>query len=134
MTFIDTNVLVYAVDGKEKSKQPPASEIVTRAIDGDGFLVSAQVLNEFANIALGKLKMTVSEVRDFVSIFSRINVVPLAAEWTDRALHIKDRYGIQFFDSLLVAAAEANGCDIILTEDLADGQMYGTVKAINPFK
>lgn len=134
MTFIDTNVLVYAVDGKEKTKQPPASEIVAKAIDGDGFLVSAQVLNEFANIALGKLKMTVPEVRDFVSMFSRINVVPLATAWTDRALYIKDRYGIQFFDSLLIAAAEANGCDEILTEDLTDGQTYCGVRAVNPFK
>ena len=42
-------------------------------------------------------------------------------------------FGTQFFDSLLLVAAE-NGCDTILTEDLNDGQMYGTVKAVNPFK
>ena len=31
-------------------------------------------------------------------------------------------------------AAQENGCDEILTEDLNDGQMYGSVKAVNPFK
>ena len=134
MTFLDTNVLGYAVDGKETTKQPLARAIVARAIDGNGFLVSAQVLNEFSNIALGKLKMTIPEVRDFVSMFSRINVVPLAKEWTDRALQIKMRYGIQFFDSLIIAAAEANGCAEIFSEDLTDGQVYCGVKAVNPFR
>lgn len=35
---------------------------------------------------------------------------------------------------LLLAAAEANGCDEIWTEDLSDGQTYCGVKAVNPFK
>ena len=44
------------------------------------------------------------------------------------------RYELQFYDSLLLATAEALGCDEFLTEDLNDGQMYGSVKAVNPFK
>lgn len=134
MTFLDTNILVYSVDGNELVKQPIASAIVAHAIDRGGFLVSAQVLNEFSNIGLLKLKLAVSEVREFVAMFSRIPNVPLAAAWTDRALQIKSRYGIQFFDSLILAAAEANGCDEILTEDLADGHVYCGVRAVNPFK
>ena len=132
MIFLDTNVLVYSVDGNEPVKQEKASQIVARAVDAGDFVLSAQVLNEFSNIALGKLKMTIPEVRDFVSIFSRIAVVPLAATWTDRALQIKERYGIQFFDSLLVAAAEATGCSEIWTEDLASGQTSCGVNAVNP--
>lgn len=134
MTFLDTNVLIYSVDGKEPIKQPTARAIVAKAIDEGGFLLSAQVLNEFSNIALGKLKMTIPEVRDFISMFSRIGTVPLATDWTDKALLIKERYGIQFFDSLLLVAASENGCNKILTEDLADGQFYCGVKAVNPFK
>ena len=129
MTFLDTNVLVYSIDGKDPAKQVVAREIVVSAVRGDGFLISAQVLNEFSNIALLKLKLSVEEVRKFVSFFSRIGVV-----WTDAALLLKQRYETQFFDSLLLAAAQENGCDEILTEDLNDGQMYGSVKAVNPFK
>ena len=51
-----------------------------------------------------------------------------------RALEIKSLYGVQFYDSLMLSAAESAGCDEILTEDLNDGQMYGSVKAVNPFK
>ena len=134
MTFLDTNVLVYSIDGKDPAKQVVAREVVVSAVRGGGFLISAQVLNEFSNIALLKLKLSVEEVRKFVSFFSRIGVVSLESRWTDAALLLKQRYETQFFDSLLLAAAQENGCDEILTEDLNDGQMYGSVKAVNPFK
>ena len=134
MTFLDTNVLVYSIDGKDPAKQVVAREIVVSAVRGGGFLISAQVLNEFSNIALLKLKLSVEEVRKFVSFFSRIGVVSLESRWTDAALLLKQRFETQFFDSLLLAAAQENGCDEILTEDLNDGQMYGSVKAVNPFK
>ena len=134
MTFLDTNVLVYAVDQKAPLKQAKARDVIFGAIGGHDFVVSAQVLNEFSNIALLKLKMSVPEVRKFVSIFRRMHVVSLNVEWTDRALAIKEMYGIQFFDSLLLAAAEASGCDEFWTEDLNDGQMYCGIKAVNPFK
>ena len=134
MTFLDTNVLIYSVDGKDLAKQAIARDIVVSAVRGGGFLMSAQVLNEFSNIALLKLKLSVEETRKFVSFFSRISVISIESRWTDVALLLKQRYDIQFFDSLLLVAAQENGCDEILTEDLNDGQMYGRVRAVNPFK
>ena len=134
MTFLDTNVLIYSVDGKDLAKQAIARDIVVSAVRGGGFLMSAQVLNEFSNIALLKLKLSVEETRKFVSFFSRISVMSIESRWTDVALLLKQRYDIQFFDSLLLVAAQENGCDEILTEDLNDGQMYGRVRAVNPFK
>ena len=71
---------------------------------------------------------------DVLEIFEKIKTVPVLPEWTRRALEIRERYTLQFYDSLLLAAAEANGCDEILTEDLNDGQAYCGVRAVNPFK
>lgn len=51
-----------------------------------------------------------------------------------RGLEIKRRYQLQFYDALMVSAAERAGCDEIYTEDLNDGQLYCGVKAVNPFK
>ena len=67
------------------------------------------------------------------------NVLIYAAEDTQadkfaRACDIKERYDLQFYDALLLAAAQANGCAEFWSEDLNDGQMYGSVKAVNPFK
>ena len=133
MTFLDTNILVYSVDGKDPVKQGIARKILIEALVSREYLISAQVLNEFSNIALLKLKMSIQEVCRFVEIFGQINVVSIDRSWTDKALSLKEKFGTQFFDSLLLVAAEENGCDTILTEDLNDGQMYGSVKAIDPF-
>jgi predicted nucleic acid-binding protein len=115
-------------------KQVIARDLIAAALDNQQYSITLQVLNEFANVALAKLSMTEDEVCDFISYFRNVRVQMPKPEWTDRALAIRKQYGIQFYDSLLLAAAEASGCDEILTEDLNDGQTYCGIKAINPFK
>ena len=70
--------------------------------------------------------------------FLDTNVLVYAADDTDVAKHgrarIKVRYGLQYYDSLLLATAEANGCEEFCSEDLNDGQTYCGIKAVNPFK
>lgn len=134
MTFIDSNVLVYSVDKRNSGKRQIAREIVSAAVDNPTFVISQQVLNEFANVSLKKLSMTIDEVRECIEEFVNIYVAEQRLDWTCKALDIKKQYGIQFYDSLLLAAAAANGCNEILTEDLTDGQTYCGVKAVNPFK
>ena len=51
-----------------------------------------------------------------------------------RALQIQDRYGISFWDALIVHSAEVSKTAVLYSEDLSDGQMYGTVRVVNPFK
>ena len=134
MKFIDTNVLVYFVDGRNQTKQSIARTVIADAIGNPEYAMSLQVLNEFANVSLKKLGMTEDEVRQYVEAFQSIRVVFQQSGWTVRALEIRKQYGLQFYDSLLIAAAEASGCDEFLTEDLNDGQMYCGIKAVNLFK
>lgn len=133
MTFLDTNILVYAIDSRNLEKQRIAREIVFVAEGSNEYIVSAQVLNEFANVAIRKLSLPFEQTMAFVHKYEAIRTVPVLSEWTAHALEIMKCYGIQFFDALLLAAAEANGCDKILTEDLSDGQVYCGVRAVNPF-
>ena len=134
MKFIDSNVFIYVADDTDVVKQRVARSIVRDAITTLGFMVSAQVINEFCAVSHRKLKKSTDEVYGFLEIFERIKTVPVLPEWTRRALEIRERYNLQFYDSLLLAAAEANGCDEIYTEDLSDGQVYCGIKAVNPFK
>ena len=134
MTFIDTNVVVYASDPSDSRKNELAVEILADAFDNDQYVISSQVLNEFVNTALSKLKKSDEEVVGHLRQLKTMRVVPVSAEWLERAVEIRSRYDLQFYDSLLLAAAEALGCDVFLSEDLNDGQMYGSVKAVNPFK
>ena len=134
MKFLDSNILIYAADDAQTDKFARACDIVDAAVHGNGFVISAQVLNEFSSVMYRKLKKTDEEVRELVLIAQNIKTVPVLPEWTQLAIDIKARYGIQFYDSLLLAAAQANGCEEFWSEDLNDGQMYGSVKAVNPFK
>ena len=97
-------------------------------------MISAQVLNEFASVMYRKFKKPDDEVEDLLLVLEAINTVPLNPKLTRRAIEIKKRYGLQFYDSLLLATAEANGCDEFWSEDLNDGQVYCGMKAVNPFK
>ena len=134
MTFIDTNVVVYASDPSDARKNELAVEILADAFDNDQDVTSSQVLNEFVNTALNKLKKSNEEVVGHLRQLKTMRVVPVSAEWLERAVEIRSRYDLQFYDSLLLAAAEALGCDKVLSEDLNDGQMFGSVKAVNPLK
>lgn len=134
MRFIDTNVLVYFVDVRNDVKQRRARSILVEALGSHDYVISIQVLNEFANIALKKLQLTEDETKAYIEAFKSIGTLRPRVEWTSRALEIRKRYMIQFYDAMLLAAAEAGGCDEILTEDLNDGQLYCGIKAVNPFK
>lgn len=133
MIFLDSNIFVYSADAADKAKQSRAYSIIKNAVDNPSFVISSQVLNEFSNVALSKLKKSVFEVARFIRLFRRIRVVPVVPDLTLEALLIKDQYGLQFYDSLLIASAVANGCSEFWSEDLGDGVVYSGVKVINPF-
>ena len=134
MKFIDSNVFVYFADGRDPAKQSVARSVLADAIGNPQCVISSQVLNEFANVAMKKLSMTEDEARQYVESFQSIRVVFQQSGWTVRALEIKKQYGLQFYDSLMLAAAEAAGCSEFLSEDLNDGQVYCGLKVVNPFK
>ena len=134
MKFIDSNILIYAVDEAQPDKYERACNIVEAAIRGNGFVISVQVLNDFVSVLYRKFKKSDDEVRELLSIAGRIKTVPVMPEWTQLAIDIKAQYGLQFYDSLLLAAAQVNKCQEFWSEDLNDGQIYCGAKAVNPFK
>ena len=134
MTFLDSNVLVYAVDARDAGKQKIAKAIVMSARDSAEYVISAQVLNEFSNVAMRKLGKTRVEVMGFAELFKAIRSAPVKSEWTMLALEMMGLYDLQFYDALLLVAAKELGCDRFLTEDLSDGQTYSGILAVNPFR
>lgn len=134
-TFLDTNILVYVADKRDLVKHDLAVSLIEDALSEDsGYWISTQVLSEFANVALKKLSFSETLVSEYVDIFKVMRTVRPDADLVKDALRIKVRYGIQFYDSMMVAAAERSGCSEILSEDLSDGQVYSGVRARNPFK
>jgi predicted nucleic acid-binding protein len=132
--FLDTNVLVYAYDPNQPTKQLIAIPLMKRAMAGE-FVISAQVLSEFASTLLHKASQgrTADEVTILLDILAPIRVIVPDREMVQRAVEANAQYGIHFYDGLIVAAAERARCARILSEDLNAGQEYFGVIVENPF-
>ena len=134
MRFFDTNVLVYAQDDSNPEKQRIAIELVTHALEvnHDG-CISTQVLQEFCNTMCKKTRRTKEEIDGMLDGFRELLKTDVTVDLVRHALDVKDEYGIQYYDALIVSAAERLGCSEIVSEDLNEGQLYRGMKVINPF-
>ena len=135
MRYFDTNVLVYAQDDSNPEKRAIAIDLITHALEvnHDG-VVSTQVLQEFCNTMYKKTKRTKVEIDAMLDGFVDLLATDVTVDLVRKAMSIKEEYGIQYYDALIVAAAEKLGCTEIVSEDLNDGQLYRGMTAINPFR
>ena len=134
-TFVDTNVLVYAHDSSEAVKQPLAqARLDALWTDGAGTL-STQVLQEFYSVVTRKLAkpMSRAEARDVVDAYSAWPVVQISPTIILAAARLEERHQLSFWDALLIEAARVAGADLLLTEDMQDGQTIEGVLIENPF-
>ena len=134
MTFLDTNIAVYAVDSHDSRKHEIAADLIDAAVSGEGYRISAHVLFEFANICQKKLGCTAQEVLKLLDGLGTVETINQTPQIVARAVELKALYGISLQDSMIVAAAEKSGCAELLSEDLGDGQVYAGVRVRNPFK
>ena len=134
-TFIDTNVLVYRYDDSDPIKQVRAQELLKTGIENETAVVSAQVLGEFFTTVTRKIQnpLSADDAQEAVDLISTLSVVALDLALVRRAISTQKRYGISYWDALIVVAAESAGCTRILSEDLNSGQAYNGVVVVNPF-
>lgn len=132
--FLDTNVLIYSYDTSDRRKREVAQGLVRRALAG-GMVTSAQVLGEFAAALLHKVvpRVDVNNLTVALDALAPIPLVSTDADMVRRAVEVHARYGLHFYDSLIVAAAERGGCERIWSEDLNSGQSYFGITVQNPF-
>jgi predicted nucleic acid-binding protein len=133
--FVDANVLVYARDSGEPTKQPIARqwlELLWRERTGR---TGVQVINECYVALTRKLKppLSADAAWDYVHELFAWNPQPLDADVVLRARDLERRHSLSWWDSLIVGAAQAQNCHLLLTEDLQDRAVYGGVTVRNPF-
>ena len=128
-SFIDSNVLVYLA-----SQDLAKADRAERAIASGG-TISVQVLNEVANVARRKMKMSWTELDAFLhEVRVILNIVPLTVETHDKGLELAERYGLSTYDSMIVASARLAGCETLWSEDMQHGLMIEYILTIrNPF-
>lgn len=133
--FVDTNVLVYARDSSAGKKQEAAETWMERLWKSQDGRLSFQVLAEFYVTVTTKLRpgMAKDAARRDVRDLTAWRPVPIDASLVDGAWLLQDRYGLSWWDSLIVSAAQAAECGFLLSEDFQEGQDLGGVRIINPF-
>ena len=127
--FFDTNVLLYLISVDEVKADRAESLIA------GGGVISVQVLNEFASVAVRKHALSYQEIRDALAPIRTVcRLTPLTAETHDLGLRLAERYGFSVYDALIVAAALLADCKILYSEDMQHGQsIENRLTLWNPF-
>jgi len=131
--FLDTNILVYALDNHDPVKRDLCRGILRKAAEDTAGVISTQVLQEFYVTATRKLGVDAVKAREIVRTFENLETVQITPGLVYEAIDCSILYRISFWDALIIAAAEAASCESILTEDLSHGQTVRGVRIENPF-
>ena len=118
--FLDTNIFVYLYSDTE----PHKCARILSVINAYHRVVSTQVLNEFCNVCIRKLKLPVPFIKNAVEEISETcEVLEVNYLTIEKALDLHKKYGYAYYDSLIIASALEYDCLYLLSEDMADGQV-----------
>jgi len=132
--FVDTNVLIYALDQANPKKQEAARLWRTELWKSRRGRISFQVLQEFYVKITQNWPKARQEARSEVRDLLAWRPVSVDEAILERAWKIQDRYRLSFWDALIVAAAKATSCRYLLTEDLQANQDLDGLLVVNPFQ
>jgi predicted nucleic acid-binding protein len=133
--FVDTNVLLYAVsrDPAEQAKAERANGILS----GRDVALSVQVLQEFYVQATRTSRpdpLSHEQAAKLIGTFLRFPVQEITTAVMLAAMATGQRFGISYWDAAILEASRALGCEVVLSEDLADGEIDAGVQVENPFR
>ena len=134
--FADSTTLIYPLDPTVPTKAAACEAWLRILRTSDLLTLSPQALNESYWVVLRKAAFVAARpnIRPYLIDYRRWTTAPLDTDVLADAFLIEDRFKVRFWDALMIASANAAGCTYFLSEDLNDGQAYGTVKVINPFR
>jgi predicted nucleic acid-binding protein len=129
-SFFDTNVVMYLASGDSTKADR------TESLIAGGGIISVQVLNEVANVARRKMRLSWEQTHAFLStVRALLPVEPLTIETHETGLVLAERYRLSTYDSMIAAAALLADCDTLWSEDLQNGMLIDTrLRIANPFR
>jgi predicted nucleic acid-binding protein len=130
---LDSNILVYAVDARDRVKQQAAITIVSSTSKVPSKF-GLQVLGEFFVASTRKIRVPAEVARQrieyLLATFETFHQTPSAV---GRAIAENSRGRFSYWDAVLLASAEEAGCTVMLSEDMGDGTKFGNLVVRNPF-
>lgn len=128
-SFFDTNVLIYL------AASDPAKADRVETIVSNGGRISVQVLNELANVARRKMRLSWHDTHAFLSTIRGLLLVsPITTEIHENGLALAERYSLSIYDAMIVASALHADCGVLWSEDMQDGMtIEKRLRVVNPF-
>lgn len=133
--FVDTNVLLYAQDESEPAKRPLAQAWLEHLWRERMGRTSMQVLSEcYVNLKrMAGPRLRNEEAWERTQIFFAWKPLQADEALLRRAREIEQRYRLNWWDCMVVGAAQVQDCGLLLTEDLQDRAIFGSVTVRSPF-
>jgi predicted nucleic acid-binding protein len=135
LAFVDTNILLYAHDRQAGDKQIRAAALLTSLWENQTGILSSQILQEFFVNVVRKIKppLAIPRAREIIRNYSTWVLYDTGPGDIVRASEIMELAGFSFWDSLVIAAAEKSGAELLYSEDLQHGQRIAGLLIQNPF-
>ncbi len=136
LTFVDTNVLVYAYDADAGAKHEKARSQLQALWHQESGLVSSQVLQEFYVTVTRKLGRSLARrtAREVVATYGAWPVHRPDVDDLLAASELEEQHQLSFWDALIVVSARRSGAHSLLTEDLQDGRRFDGLEVVSPFR
>lgn len=133
--FLDTNILLYSISRSPEEAEKRAQAITL--LERDDCALSVQALQEFYVQATRPTRadpLPHEIAAGLIRAWGRFRVQETTVALVHAALDLKARCGFSYWDAAIVAAAVAQGCDTLFTEDLSHGQVVEGVRIVDPFR
>ena len=134
--FIDTTVLLYAVlyaPGDDERKRDRARAL----LELENNALSLQVLQEFTYQATHSRhphRLSWEDAMEHLAVFMQFAVQETTVGLLEQGLDLVQRHKFSFWDGMIVAAALAQGCDTLYTEDMQHGRIIEGMRIVDPFR
>ena len=134
--FVDTNVLLYAVlesPGDDLGKRDRARAL----LELEDCALSLQVLQEFAYQSTHPRhpnRLSWEDALEHLAVFAQFPVQETTLGLLEHGLELVQRDKFSFWDAMIVAAAIAQGCDLLYSEDMQHGRIVEGVRIVDPFR
>ncbi len=136
LAFVDTNVLVYALEPSPSHKKEAAKKLVGSLLDEERICLSTQVLQELFATLTRKVPrpFSPSEALKHLDHCAAWPLFVVDYHAIREAGILSDQARLSFWDALIVVSASRSGAKLLYTEDLNSGQTILGVRVANPFE
>jgi predicted nucleic acid-binding protein len=138
--LVDTNVLVYRFDPRFRDKQRTATAVLRRGIESGELRLAHQAVVEFVAVVTrrlgraGPLLPEADALREAEELLRQFVVLYPNEALVRTALRGAAAYRLSWWDAHMWAYAEHYGLSEIWSEDFQHGRLYGSVRAVDPFR